>query len=525
MIIVSDIRLPLGSGEAEAAEAAKARLGNPENGKYHVRKMSYDLRRGNPSQICSVVARFSDEDLEKELAEGKKNVSFVERKRFAPKIGLEPLAARPVVVGSGPAGLFAAYLLAQYGYRPILLERGADVDSRVNAVSSFFETGSLNKDTNIQFGEGGAGTFSDGKLVSRIHDDLCDYVLHTFYRYGAPEDILVKSKPHIGTDELRLVIKRMRQAIETNGGEVRFLCRMDDLLTDRGKVVGVRSSMGDIPAQAVVLAVGHSARDTFEMLAGKGLTITSKPFSVGLRIEHLQEDVDRSLYGKYAGDPRLPVGEYNLSARAGGRGVYTFCMCPGGEVVPAASEMGGTVTNGMSNHARDGKNANSAVCVSILEKDFGFNPFRGMEFQRNLERAAFAAAGGEYRAPASDVGSFLAGKRGLKIGHVEPTYARGVVAYDLWRILGDEYSGAIRDGILAFGKKMKCFGDTEAILTGVETRTSSPLRISRTEEREAIGLQGLYPCGEGAGYAGGIMSAAVDGLRTAAAIIEKYRPE
>ena len=206
MIIVSDIRLPLGSGEAEAAEAAKARLGNPGNGEYHVRKMSYDLRRGNPSQICSVVARFSDEDFEKELAEGKKNVSFVERKRFAPKIGLEPLAARPVVVGSGPAGLFAAYLLAQYGYRPILLERGADVDSRVNAVSSFFETGSLNKDTNIQFGEGGAGTFSDGKLVSRIHDDLCDYVLHTFYRYGAPEDILVKSKPHIGTDELRLVI-------------------------------------------------------------------------------------------------------------------------------------------------------------------------------------------------------------------------------------------------------------------------------------------------------------------------------
>ena len=525
MIVVSDIRLPLGSGEAEAAEAAKARLGNPENGEYHVRKMSYDLRRGNPTQICSVVARFSDEDLERELAEGKKKVSFIERKSFAPKIGLESLGARPVVVGSGPAGLFAAYLLAQYGYHPILLERGADVDSRVNAVSSFFATGSLNKDTNIQFGEGGAGTFSDGKLVSRIHDDLCDYVLHTFYRYGAPEDILVKSRPHIGTDELRLVIKRMRQAIETNGGEVRFLCRMDDILTSRGRVVGVRSSMGDIPAQAVVLAVGHSARDTFEMLAGKGLTITSKPFSVGLRIEHLQEDVDRSLYGKYAGDPRLPVGEYNLSARAGGRGVYTFCMCPGGEVVPAASEMGGTVTNGMSNHARDGKNANSAVCVSILEKDFGSNPFRGMEFQRNLERAAFAAAGGEYRAPASDVGSFLEGKKGLKIGHVEPTYARGVVAYDLWRILGDEYSGAIRDGILAFGKKMKCFSDTEAILTGVETRTSSPLRISRNEEREAIGLQGLYPCGEGAGYAGGIMSAAVDGLRTAAAIIEKYRPE
>ena len=525
MIVVSDIRLPLGSGEEEAAEAARAILGNPENGEYRIRKISYDFRRGNPSQICSVIARFSDEAAEKELAEGKKNVSFVEHKHFAPKIGLEPMTSRPVVVGSGPAGLFAAYLLAQYGYRPILLERGADVDSRVSAVSSFFETGSLNKDTNIQFGEGGAGTFSDGKLVSRIHDDLCDYVLRTFYRYGAPEDILVKAKPHIGTDELRQVIKRMRQAIETNGGEVRFLCRMDDILVSQGKVIGVRSSMGDIPTQTVVLAVGHSARDTFEMLLGKGLSITSKPFSVGLRIEHLQEDVNRSLYGKYAGDPSLPVGEYNLSARAGGRGVYTFCMCPGGVVVPAASETGGTVTNGMSNHARDGKNANSAVCVSVLEKDFGFNPLRGMEFQRNMERAAFAAVGGEYRAPASDVGSFLEGRKGLKIGRVEPTYARGVVAYDLWRILGDEYSRAIRDGILAFGKKMKCFGDTEAILTGIETRTSSPLRINRTEEREAVGLQGLYPCGEGAGYAGGIMSAAVDGLRTAAAIIEKYRPE
>ncbi|MBQ8996355.1 MAG: NAD(P)-binding protein [Oscillospiraceae bacterium] len=525
MIIVSDIRLPLESGEEEAKEIARQKLGDPENGSYQIRKKSYDLRRGNPSQICSVVVKLDDEEQEKRLAEGKKNVVFAERKRFAPKIGLEPLKHRPVVVGSGPAGLFAAYLLAQYGYRPILLERGADVDSRVQAVDAFFESGNLNKDTNIQFGEGGAGTFSDGKLVSRIHDDLCEYVLNTFYRYGAPEDILVKAKPHIGTDELRGVIKRMRQAIETNGGEVHFFCRLDDLLVNQGKVVGVRSSMGDIATDTVILAVGHSARDTFEMLSQKGLMITSKPFSVGLRIEHLQKDVNASLYGKHAEDPRLPVGEYNLSTRAGGRGVYTFCMCPGGQVVPAASESGGTVTNGMSNHARNGKNANSAVCVSVLEKDFGHNPYRAMEFQRNMERAAYAAVGGEYRAPASNVSSFLEGRKGLKIGRVEPTYARGVVAYDLWRILGEEYSRAIRDGLLEFGRKMKCFADGEAILTGVETRTSSPLRICRTEEREAIGLQGLYPCGEGAGFAGGIMSAAVDGLRTAAAVIEKYRPE
>jgi len=525
MIVVSDIRLPLEGSEEEAKEIARKRLGYPEGGSFQIRKMSYDLRRGRPSRICSVVVRFDSEEQEQELSQGKKGVAFSRRSRFAPVMGLQPMEHRPVVVGSGPAGLFAAYLLAQYGYRPILLERGADVDSRVAAVSSFFETGDLNRDTNIQFGEGGAGTFSDGKLVSRIHDDLCEYVLNTFYRYGAPEDILVKAKPHIGTDELRLVVKKMRQAIETNGGEVRFLCRMDDLIVSHGRVVGVRSSAGDIATENVILAVGHSARDTFEMLSGKGLLITSKPFSVGLRIEHLQKDVDESLYGKYAGDPRLPVGEYNLSVREGDRGVYTFCMCPGGEVVPAASELGGVVTNGMSNHARSGKNANSAVCVSVLGSDFGNNPYRAVEFQRNLERAAYAAAGGGYKAPASNVGAFLDGRKGLRIGRVEPTYARGVVAYDLWRILGEEYSRALSNGIRAFGKKMKCFSDAEAVLTGVETRTSSPLRISRTEERDAVGLQGLYPCGEGAGYAGGIMSAAVDGLRTAAAIIEKYRPE
>ena len=261
------------------------------------------------------------------------------------------------------------------------------------------------------------------------------------------------------------------------------------------------------------------------MLSGKNLVMTAKPFSVGLRIEHLQTDVDRSLYGKYAGDPRLPVGEYNLSTRVGGRGVYTFCMCPGGEVVPAASEFGGTVTNGMSNHARDGRNANSAICVSVTEKDFGYNPYRALEFQRNLERAAYAAVGGGYLAPASDVGSFLEARKGLKQGHVVPTYARGVVPYDLWKILGETYSGAIRDAILTFGRKMDCFKDREAVLTGVETRTSSPLRIAREDDRTAVGAEGLYPCGEGAGYAGGIMSAAVDGLRTAAAIIEKYRME
>ncbi len=525
MIVVSDIRLPLGATDEEAVAEAKKILDTDAEGTYRVRKKSFDLRRGSPAQICSVVATFGDDVLEQEIAKGKPKTAYAEKHRFVPKIGKEPLHTRPVVVGSGPAGLFAAYLLAQYGYRPILLERGADVASRVQAVSSFFADGVLDPNTNIQFGEGGAGTFSDGKLVSRIHDELCEYVLKTFHRFGAPDEILYKAKPHIGTDQLRRVIRQMRQSIEAYGGEVRFLCRLDDIDIRSGKVEGITCTDGQMPAEVVVLAIGHSARDTFEMLSGKNLVMTAKPFSVGLRIEHLQADVDRSLYGKYAGDPRLPVGEYNLSTRVGGRGVYTFCMCPGGEVVPAASEFGGTVTNGMSNHARDGKNANSAICVSVTEKDFGYNPYRALEFQRNLERVAYAAVGGGYLAPASDVGSFLEARKGLKQGHVVPTYARGVVPYDLWKILGETYSGAIRDAILTFGRKMDCFKDREAVLTGVETRTSSPLRIAREDDRTAVGAEGLYPCGEGAGYAGGIMSAAVDGLRTAAAIIEKYRME
>ena len=525
MIVVSDIRLPLGASDGEAVEEAKKILGMPSGGQYRVRKKSYDLRRGNPAQICSVVAEFDGAEQEKQIAQGVSKAAYAEKNRFAPKIGLTPLRTRPVIVGSGPAGLFAAYLLAQYGYRPLLLERGADVATRVKAVSAFFEEGRLDLNTNIQFGEGGAGTFSDGKLVSRIHDELCEYVLETFYLFGAPEEILYKARPHIGTDLLRTVIGQMRRSIENNGGEVRFLCRLDDIDIRSSRVSGITCTQGEMPAEVVVLAVGHSARDTFSMLSSKGVVMTAKPFSVGLRIEHLQEDVNRSLYGKYAEDPRLPVGEYNLSTRVGGRGVYTFCMCPGGEVIPAASESGGTVTNGMSNHARNGRNANSAICVSVTEKDFGFNPYRAVEFQRNLERAAYAAVGGGYRAPASDVGSFLDARKGLKLGHVTPTYARGVVPYDLWRILGEEYSGALRDAILTFGRKMDCFRDREAVLTGVETRTSSPLRIARGDDRTAVGVDGLYPCGEGAGYAGGIMSAAVDGLRTAAAIIEKYKPE
>ena len=522
MIVVSGIRLPLGSSSADAEEAARKAVGMP--GDYALRRMSYDLRKGQAFQVCSVTASLSDPDTEKRIASAHGDMQYVEKQQLSPRPGKEKLDHRPVVVGAGPAGLFAAYLLSEYGYSPILLERGADVDSRASAVSSFFGGGELNCDTNVQFGEGGAGTFSDGKLTTRINDGLCDYVLNTFCFFGAPDDILTRAKPHIGTDNLRSVVKRIREKIIENGGEVRFLCRMDDLLIENGTVTGVRCSGGDIRTDTVILACGHSARDTYSMLMARGAMITAKPFSVGFRIEHLQSEVDRSLYGKLAGDPRLPRGEYNLSAQVDGRGVYTFCMCPGGMVVAAASENGGTVTNGMSNYMRDGENANSAVCVSINPEDLGSNPIRSIEFQRNLERAAYAAAGGQFAAPASDAGSFLEGKRGLNIGSVKPTYPRGLTAFDFEKLFGTQLTSALRSGLRAFGRKMDCFSSSEAIITGVETRTSAPVRINRSEDRQCIGIKGLYPCGEGAGYAGGIMSSAVDGLRTAAQIIERYSP-
>ncbi len=522
MIIVTRIRLPLGSTKEEAEEAARRAVGC--DGSYALRRVSYDLRRGQAAMVCSVTVSLGDPDREKSAASSGKNMQYSERQQLRPRPGTEKMNYRPVVVGAGPAGLFAAYLLSEYGYRPILLERGADVDSRAESVDSFFRGGSLDLSSNVQFGEGGAGTFSDGKLTTRINDGLCDYVLNTFCFFGAPDDILIKAKPHIGTDNLRGVVKRIREKIIENGGDVRFRSLVEDISTGSGGVTGVICSGEEIPAQTVVLACGHSARDTYSMLMSKGAVITAKPFSVGFRIEHLQEDVDRSLYGDLAGDSRLPAGEYSLSAHIAGRGVYTFCMCPGGTVVAAASENGGVVTNGMSGYLRNGINANSAVCVSINPSDYGTNPLKAMDFQRNLERAAFAAAGGGYAAPASDLGSFLDGRGGLRSEKVIPSYPRGVTAFDMEKLLGSGLSECLRGGLRAFAGKMDCFSDREAVLTGVETRTSAPVRIQREEDRQAAGIRGLYPCGEGAGYAGGIMSSAVDGLRTAAAIIERYNP-
>ena len=433
----------------------------------------------------------------------------------------KPCDKKVVIAGFGPAGMFAGLVLAEYGYSPVIIERGGDVDERTAAVERFWKNAVLDPNTNVQFGEGGAGTFSDGKLTTRINDPLCRYVLEKFAEFGAPGEILTKAKPHIGTDMLRGVIRSIRERIVTLGGTVRFHSVLADFAEEKGKIKSVTLDNGEtIPCDALILAIGHSARDTFEMLYNKKIFLESKPFSVGARIEHTQEAVNRSLYGKYWNSPNLPKGEYQLSYRFGERAVYTFCMCPGGTVVPASSEPETIVTNGMSVFARDGKNANSAIAVSVSADDFGNSPLDGVKFVKGIEKKAYSLAGKNYKAPASTVGNFLNGKGGLKGASVVPTYNIGVTECSLYELFPQQVTDMLKTGLDKFSHKMKCFGDSGAILTAPETRTSSPVRITRNEEMMSVSLKGLYPCGEGAGYAGGIMSAAVDGVKCALKIIE-----
>lgn len=427
-----------------------------------------------------------------------------------------PPREQPVIAGFGPAGMFAGLILARAGWRPLILERGAEVDRRVAAVERFWATGELCENSNVQFGEGGAGTFSDGKLTTRIGDPFCAYVLRELANHGAPESILTDAKPHIGTDRLRIVLRSLRSEILALGGEVMFGTPLLDIIAKNGRVTAAKTPLGELPARVLLLAPGHSARDTFAVLRARGVQLEPKPFSAGARIEHLQSEIDAALYGEFAGHPLLPRGEYQLSLRNDGGAVYTFCMCPGGVVVPAASERDGVVTNGMSDFARAGANANSALVASV-----GFpTAEEGIEFQRGLERRAFAAGGGMFHAPAQDVGSFLAGKSGLFIRRVQPSYGRGATPADIAGLFPREIAERLRGGIRAFGKRLPGFDSGDAILTGVETRTSSPVRVPRGEDFQSPDIAGLFPCGEGAGYAGGIMSAAVDGIRAAMAVME-----
>ncbi len=443
---------------------------------------------------------------------------------------------RPIVIGSGPCGLFAGLLLAQMGFRPIILERGKIVRERTQDTWGLWRKSVLNPESNVQFGEGGAGTFSDGKLYSQIKDPrfLGRKVLTEFVKAGAPEEILYVSKPHIGTFRLVGVVEAMRETIQSLGGEFRFQSKVADIAIENGQVRGVTLAGGETMAtDHVVCAVGHSARDTFRMLHERGVYLEVKPFSIGFRIEHPQSLIDRARYGNYAGHKLLGAADYKLVHHCtNGRSVYSFCMCPGGTVVAATSETGRVVTNGMSQYSRNERNANAGVVVGITPKDFSITPknlsqtpedfsgdvLAGIAFQRHWESRAFEAGGGNYCAPAQRVGDFLARRASTALGEVMPSYTPGVRMTDLSACLPDYAVAAIREALPAFDKQIKGFAMDDAVLTGVETRTSSPLRIKRNAAYESTNTRGLYPAGEGAGYAGGILSAAVDGIKVAEAV-------
>ncbi len=479
-----------------------------------ISKKSIDARRGI-TFVYSVYAeinssRFTESDGIKSYAEHEPEV----------KIGSEKMSDRPVIVGFGPAGMFAGLLLAEYGYRPLILERGACVSERVTAVEKFIRDGILDTSTNIQFGAGGAGTFSDGKLTTRINDSNIMFVLRVLKDLGAPEDIIYKAKPHIGTDILRKVVENADKRIRELGGEILYKTKAERI-TDNT----VTADGETYPHGALILATGHSARDTYAELISGSFIVEPKPFSVGVRAEHLQSDIDRALYGDFAGDEYLGHASYQLSYRKNDRGCYTFCMCPGGEVVPSASEEGGVVTNGMSRRARDGKNANAAVCVSVKPEDYGADLISAIEFQRNLERQAFTIGGGNYCAPMQTVGDLLEGKSGSLPDKVVPSYRGGkVTPADFTKIFPPFVTEMLKEGLVSFGRKIKGYDESGTPLTGVETRTSSPVRIMRNDDLCAVGYSHIYPCGEGAGYAGGIVSAAVDGIRVALKIMSKYAP-
>ncbi len=527
MIRVHDLTLPF-DHRPQALDRAivkRLHLGKADIIKYQIIRHSIDARRRSRIVfVYSVDVEVVDElKMLKACAKDAKIGPAPSTTYIMPESAPQGRIA-PVVVGSGPCGLFCALILAELGYKPVLIERGKEVKARIHDVHRLWQEGELDPISNVQFGEGGAGTFSDGKLVTQIKDKLnrSRKVLNELVKAGAPEDILVQAKPHIGTDHLVNVVKRLRNKIIELGGEVRFETQLTDLVIKDNRVAGIIVNHDDqIDTSSVVLALGHSARDTFAMLHDKGVPMIAKPFSMGVRIEHPQALINQAQYGQHATHPSLGAADYKLVHHSSlGRSAYSFCMCPGGQVIGAASEAGRLVTNGMSHHARNLPNANSALVVSVTPEDFQTDdPMAGVAFQRLWEEKAFAVGGGQYHAPVQCVGDFLASKPTRFIRSVEPSYQPGVKCCDLRACLPEFVADTLREAIPALDRKLQGFAHPEAVMTGLESRSSSPLRILRDEAFQSPAFQGLFPAGEGAGYAGGIMSAAIDGIKVAEAII------
>lgn len=526
MLRITELKLPLNHTEAQLKEAACNRLGVLEKDilSVDVFRRGHDARKKNDIfLVYTLDIALIDEALVLERLKDDVHILSTPDTTYR-FVGHAPsqLPHRPVVIGTGPCGLFAGLILAQMGFRPIILERGKSVRERTKDTFGLWRRREFNPESNVQFGEGGAGTFSDGKLYTQIKDPnhYGRKVLTEFVKAGAPEEILYVSKPHIGTFRLVSMVEEIRATIESLGGEIRFESRVESIEIDKGQVKAVvLGNGGTIATDHVVLAVGHSARDTFKMLYAQGVYIEAKPFSIGFRIEHPQALIDSCRYGAYAGNPILGAADYKLVHHCkNGRSVYSFCMCPGGTVVAATSEVGHVVTNGMSQYSRNERNANSGIVVGITPDDYPGNPLAGIDFQRQWEARAFELGGKTYDAPGQLVGDFLAKRPSAALGSVQPSYTPGVYLCDLSTALPDYAIEAIREALPAFDKKIKGFAMADAVLTGVETRTSSPIRIKRNAQFQSLNTKGLYPAGEGAGYAGGILSAAVDGIKVAEAV-------
>jgi uncharacterized FAD-dependent dehydrogenase len=526
MLRITELKLPLNHTDAELTAAIAQRLAVTSDQliSHSIFRQAFDARKKtdillvytldvNLSNEVEVLAQFSDDP--HILPTPDTDYRFVTQ-------ASKDLTERPIIIGMGPCGLFVGLILAQMGFKPLILERGKEVRERTKDTFGLWRKRVFNPDSNVQFGEGGAGTFSDGKLYTQIKDPnhYGRKVLTEFVKAGAPPEILHISKPHIGTFRLVSMVEQMRANIEALGGEIRFQSRVEDLEIVDGQVQGVTLNTGEtIASRHIVLAVGHSARDTFKMLYGRGVYVEAKPFSVGFRIEHPQSLIDKCRFGHFAGHPLLGAADYKLVHHCqNGRSVYSFCMCPGGTVVAATSEAGHVVTNGMSQYSRNERNANSGIVVGISPDDYPGHPLAGIDLQRQLEQRAFVLGGGTYDAPGQLVGDFLAGKPSTAFGSVLPSYTPGVHLGDLSTALPDYAITAIREALPAFDKKIKGFAMHDAVLTGVETRTSAPIRIKRDGSFQSINTKGLYPAGEGAGYAGGILSAAVDGIKVAEAV-------